>query len=72
MSNCFVKHHIVSYIYFCEKPRQKDTEKNEKNDVRVMREVRKLANTIESDIQLTVDVPSENEDGKLPVLDLKV
>ena len=49
-----------------------DDEKNECSDVRMMREVRKMANSIESDIQLTVDVPSENVDKKLPVLDLKM
>ena len=32
----------------------------------------KLANTIEKDIQLTAEVPSEKKDKKLPVLDLKV
>ena len=37
-----------------------------------MREVRLMANSIEDDIQLTVDVPCENEDNKLPVLDLKM
>ena len=38
----------------------------------MMREVLKLANTIEKDIQLTAEVPSEKKDKKLPVLDLKV
>ena len=49
-----------------------DTVKNEENDTRMMREVLKLANTIEKDIQLTVEVPSEKQDKKLPVLDLKM
>ena len=38
----------------------------------MMREVQKMANTIEKDIQLTMDVPSNHPDGKLPVLDLKM
>ena len=32
----------------------------------------KIANTLDSDIQLTMDVPSQNEGGKMPVLDLNV
>ena len=32
----------------------------------------KIANMLDSDIQLTMDVPSLNEGGKLPVLDLNV
>ena len=49
-----------------------DMEKQEENDTRMMREVLKLANSIEEDIQLTVEVPSEKVDKKLPVLDLKL
>ena len=49
-----------------------DMEKGEKDDVRMMREVVAMANTLEKDIQLTMDVPSTNSDGKLPVLDLKM
>ena len=51
---------------------EEDVERNEKNDVRMMREVVAMANTIERDIKLTMDVPSVNKDGKLPVLDLKM
>ena len=47
-------------------------EKQEEDDVRMMREVVAMANTLEKDIQLTMDVPSTNSDGKLPVLDLKM
>ena len=32
----------------------------------------KIANELDDDNQLTMDVPSLNESGKLPVLDLKV
>ena len=38
----------------------------------MMREILKMANTIEPDIEVTADIPSENEEGKLPVLDLKM
>ena len=37
-----------------------------------MVEILKMANSLERDIQLTVDVPSDHSDKKLPVLDLKM
>ena len=49
-----------------------DKEKGEETDKRMMREILKMANTIEPDIEVTADIPSENEEGKLPVLDLKM
>ena len=52
--------------------KREDDEKNEADDKRMMREVRLMANTLESDIQFTVDVASENVEGKLPVLDVKM
>ena len=51
---------------------EEDQERGEEGEVRMMREVQKLANSVETDIQLTVDTPSQNKDGKLPVLDLKM
>ena len=51
---------------------RKDDEKNEEDDVRVMREVRKLANSIWDWIECTEEVGSVFEDGNLPILDLKV
>ena len=51
---------------------EEDIEKAEEDDIRMMREVVAMANTLERDIQLTMDVPSTNSDGKLPVLDLKM
>ena len=41
-------------------------------DVRSMKEIRKIANTIVQMIQVEEDCPSLHEDGKLPILDLKV
>ena len=49
-----------------------EREKGEKDDMRMMREVQKMANTIEKDIRLTIEVPNSHPDGKLPVLDLKM
>ena len=57
------------YKYEYEK---EDDELNEEDDVRVMREVRKLANSIWDWIECTEEVGSKFEDGKLPILDLKV
>ena len=48
---------------------EEDLAKDEQHDIRMMREVVAMANTIEKDIQLTMDVPSINGDKKLPVLD---
>ena len=44
----------------------------EKSDKRTFRQLRRMGNTIESDIKMKEDTPSENEDGKLPVLDTKM
>ena len=51
---------------------EEDMEKDEPHDRRMMREVQKMANTVEEDLQFTVDIPSDNGDQKLPVLDLKM
>ena len=41
-------------------------------DLRTMSVIRDIANRLDSDIQLTIDVPSQNVSGKLPVLDLEL
>ena len=41
-------------------------------DLRTLSVLRDVANQIDSDIQLTVDVPSLNASGRLPVLDLEL
>ena len=41
-------------------------------DVRTMIEMTKMANSISKIIQWTSDCPGGNEDGKMPILDLKV
>ena len=42
------------------------------NDVKTMKIIQKIANEIDSMIQMTVDAPSLHNDKKLPVLDMKV
>ena len=42
------------------------------DDVRTMKEMRKMADSICPIIQMTEDCPGMNRDGKLPILDLKV
>ena len=49
---------------------KEDIERGEEQGARMMREVLALANSIEKDIELTMDIPSHNPSGKLPVLDL--
>ena len=49
---------------------QEDEQKQ--GDVRTMVEMTKMANSISQIIQWTSDCPGENEDGKMPSLDLKV
>ena len=43
-----------------------------KADRRCMASVQKIGNSIHSSIELEVDYPSRHEDGKLPILDLRV
>ena len=49
-----------------------DMEKGEPGERRMMTEVQKMANSIQEDIQLTVDIPTDHPDKKLPVLDLRM
>ena len=51
---------------------EEDKESTESRETVMMREVLGMANSIEKDIQLTVDTPSNHRDKKLPVLDLKM
>merc|ERR1711954_424201 len=41
-------------------------------DLRTMSVLRDITNRLDSDIQLTIDVPSQNASGRLPVLDLEL
>ena len=52
--------------------KEEDEELDEEDDVRVMREFRRLCNSIWPWIQVKEDVGSKYEDKKLPILDLKV
>ena len=47
-------------------------DKNVPDDERTMEEVKKIANTIFKCIQFTTDCPSNNQSGKVPVLDLQL
>ena len=47
------------------------SEENEEDDARTFRIIQKLGNEIHESIQLTIDVPSKNDDQKVPILDLK-
>ena len=51
---------------------KEDNKMDEKGDKRTFRELRKMANSISRDIRMKEDVPSENSDGKLPILDTKM
>ena len=42
------------------------------SDKRTMEVIREIGNSIHPSIQLEVDYPSNHEDGKMPILDLKV
>ena len=44
----------------------------EADDIRTFRVLCQIGNTIDPNIQLEPDAPSLHEDGKLPILDLKV
>ena len=49
-----------------------EQEQDIKADKRCMALVQKIGNSIHPSIELEVDYPSGHEDGKLPILDLKV
>ena len=51
--------------------RRNDEETSEPPDKRTFDIIKAIGNEIHSSIQLTTDVPSENEDGKVPILNLK-
>ena len=48
-----------------------ESEEDGEADERTIERIREIGETIHSSIKLTKEVPSENEDKKLPVLDLK-
>merc|ERR1711954_352600 len=41
-------------------------------DERTMKIIQSIANSIDESIEVTIDVPSYNTDGRVPILDLKV
>ena len=51
---------------------EEDDVRNEPQDKRCMREIRKMANSIRKDIQMEEDVASNHPDNKLHMLDIKV
>jgi hypothetical protein len=51
---------------------KKEEDENETDTKITMKVIQKIANSINPMIQLTVDTPCNYEDGKLPVLDIKV
>ena len=51
---------------------REDEDMSEKADKRTFRELRKMGNSLSSDIRMKEDTSSENEDGKLPILDTKM
>ena len=42
------------------------------DDVRTMQVIQSIANSIDESIRITFDVPSNHEDGRVPILDVKV
>ena len=46
-------------------------EENENDDAKTFRIIQEIGDDIHRSIKLTTDVPSKNEDGKVPILDLK-
>ena len=53
------------------KLRSAQTDENENDDARTFRIIQQIGNDIHQSIELTTDVPSKNEDCKVPILDLK-
>ena len=52
--------------------RREENKNDLKEDEKVMKRIQKIGNMIHQSIQLTYDCPSKNEDGKLPILDVKM
>ena len=70
--NMVIEYMIGNYDYVARKLEKivgPDTE--DKKDQRMFEIIRKVGNEIHKSIQLTSDTPSENADGKVPILDLK-
>ena len=42
------------------------------DDRRTMQVIQSIANSIDESIRITFDVPSNHEDGRVPILDVKV
>ncbi len=52
--------------------RTESTEKEKESDKRTFDIIKEIGNSIHRSIQLVTDIPSENDDKKIPILDLKV
>ena len=51
---------------------EEDIAGGEDDDIRTMREIRKLSNSLLNFIRFKEDVPANHESKKIPVLDLQV
>ena len=49
-----------------------ENDKNIPGDKRTFEVLKTIANSIDEDIQVTIEVPSDNTDNKLPFLDTKI
>ena len=57
-------------LVFCSDKEKED--KNIEGDMRTLTIIQEVANKLDEDINVTFDVPSLNDDGRVPILDLKV
>ena len=59
-------------LLFSKKQKLIDDHRNEYDDVRTMKIIQNIANNIDEQFKITFDVPSNHEDGRVPILDVKV
>ena len=44
---------------------------DESDDIRTMKVIQQIANEVEDIIELIIDVPTNHDDGKVPIIDIK-
>ena len=52
-------------------PEKAEDDMDEPDDIRTMKVIQQIANSIEDMIEMTIDVPTNHDDGKVPMLDVK-
>ena len=64
-----MKRNVDDENVVCKAVPETDTNHEEEADKRTMKRLQEIGNSIHSSIQLTIEFPSNNKNGRVPILD---